>query len=258
MNTQTTKNATRYCFYIDKNLNVMKKEITFHWFSGFSKEQKNRSIHSFLDTTAQQFNIDRNKILEICKLSPNSLGQQLSAFNLLLTLKNNQNQAITANVERFFQGAKVFGKKDDIFSDDKIGAFEEIIIDKSLHPKRYQPLANVLNEVKNGKLQMIAFQLFGQDYPLNPKNFFYDYLYITALIQNKKLSEQLLAYEYFSDIEFNPKKAINCQAKSAAIYVSMLKKGIVQDFIEQDNDGLEKLNKEKFLQEYQNSIFIER
>lgn len=248
--------AERLCYFLNEDYSLTKEIICFDFFSGFSKEQKEKSIVSFLETTAQNLNTDKSNILEICKTSPILLGQKLSAFQLKLALKNNQNIELQSNVERFFQGAKVFGKNDMFGNKEEYGPFEEIIYDPQPHPKRYKPLAEVLEEVKKGNLDLIHFQLFNENYPLKPKTFFYDYLYITALIQNKKLSEQLLAYKYFSDIEFNPKKSVNCQARSAAIYVSMCKKEILQDFIEQDNGGREKLNKEKFLQEYHNIIQI--
>ncbi len=39
-----------------------------------------------------------------------------------------------------------------------------------------------------------------------------------ALIQNYGTNLNLGNYEWFTDIEFNPKKSINCQARSVAIY----------------------------------------
>ena len=52
---------------------------------------------------------------------------------------------------------------------------------------------------------------------------FYTWIYLIGLTQNKKLSESLLQYEAFTDIEFNEKKSFNCQAYSAAFYVSLVK-----------------------------------
>jgi hypothetical protein len=55
---------------------------------------------------------------------------------------------------------------------------------------------------------------------------FYDWLYITAVKQNPDLSARILHFNSFSDIEFNPKKSLNCQARSAAIYVSIKQNGL--------------------------------
>ncbi|MGB5235642.1 MAG: hypothetical protein WBN85_10785, partial [Candidatus Macondimonas sp.] len=41
------------------------------------------------------------------------------------------------------------------------------------------------------------------------------------------LSEQLLQYDGFSDIEFNPDNSINCQAASAALYKSLTERALI-------------------------------
>lgn len=46
-------------------------------------------------------------------------------------------------------------------------------------------------------------------------------IYINALIQNSDLAEQLMQYRAFTDIAFNPAKSFNCQARSAALFVSL-------------------------------------
>ena len=58
---------------------------------------------------------------------------------------------------------------------------------------------------------------------------FYDWLYCSALEQNLPQAEALLDYEAFTDIEFNPDRSINCQAASAAIYVSLVKKDLITE-----------------------------
>lgn len=37
----------------------------------------------------------------------------------------------------------------------------------------------------------------------------------------------LLEYDGFTDIEFNPQKSLNCQAKAAALYVSLCRNGLL-------------------------------
>jgi hypothetical protein len=39
--------------------------------------------------------------------------------------------------------------------------------------------------------------------------------------------QRLFAYDGFSDIEFNPEKSLNCQARSCAILVSLMKKNLL-------------------------------
>ena len=68
-----------------------------------------------------------------------------------------------------------------------------------------------------------CFRYQGIEYPLFPKTAFYDYIYIKALLNNKSIYEELIKYDVFTDIEFNEKKSINCQARTCAIFVSLYK-----------------------------------
>ena len=49
---------------------------------------------------------------------------------------------------------------------------------------------------------------------------YYDYLYIKTAFKNlsDEELEQLASYDAFTDIEFNPARSLNCQARAAAIY----------------------------------------
>ena len=69
----------------------------------------------------------------------------------------------------------------------------------------------------------------GQAYPTEPKTAFYDWLYLTALRQNPERAAVLLEYDGFTDIEFNPQKSLNCQAKAAALYVSLCRNGLLTE-----------------------------
>ena len=41
------------------------------------------------------------------------------------------------------------------------------------------------------------------------------------------MGEEIQNYNAFTDIEFNPEKSINCQARAAAIYVGIAKAGLL-------------------------------
>ena len=62
----------------------------------------------------------------------------------------------------------------------------------------------------------------GFKFPLEPKTVFYDWLYINSLVAHRDWLKRLDKYDGFTDIEFNPNKSINCQAKSCALFVSLL------------------------------------
>lgn len=196
------------------------KLIDFKWHPGMAKSQKQKSINE-LHSAAKKYGIC--KILEISSKSENELGISLSAFNLLITTKKNKN---TFTVETAFQGSKVFtkgGPYKDLFGLDSLSAKKDIRLKES------------------GSLE--KFEFFGQTFPLEPKTFFYDWLYINALIQNKDLAEQVLSFDGFSDIEFNPKKSINCQAHAVALYVSLVKTSYLDETLSSPDNFLKTLVK---------------
>jgi hypothetical protein len=67
-------------------------------------------------------------------------------------------------------------------------------------------------------------------FPLPPKTASYDWLYLHSLYRDREfLWEQMSRYRGFTDIEFNPEKSINCQARACAMFVSMEAKQILDD-----------------------------
>ena len=71
---------------------------------------------------------------------------------------------------------------------------------------------------------------------------FYTWLYLNALIQNQSLADELLDFDAFTDIEFNPKKSINCQAASAAIFKSLVSKSLIEYSMKSAENFIEVLN----------------
>jgi len=181
--------------------------IEFQWFPGMSISQKQKSIESlhksFFEITGKKC------ILEISSKSKNELGRLLSAFNLYMTTKKSKKEI---SVESAFQGSKVF---------EFGGPYEDLLYVESIKAKKDERLKN------SGRL--VRFSFFGQEWPLEPKTLFYDWIYLNALHNSPKLSEKVLKYMAFTDIEFNPKKSINCQANSAALYVSLHKRGLLKE-----------------------------
>ena len=84
----------------------------------------------------------------------------------------------------------------------------------------------------------MGFEFFGEEFPSLPRTAFYDWLYINALQQNEHLAKKLLSFSGFTDIEFNPEKSINCQAHSAALYVSLVNSGVDLDSLSSANNFL--------------------
>lgn len=173
-------------------------DINFEYFFGFSIQQKQRCIDSLHKACESKGIFD---LLEISSKSRNPLGVSLSAFNLStrsLILK----QKFT--VEQAFQSSKVFeqgGPYIDLFSKTSKEAKKD---------KRLRESGNIL-----------YFEFFGKKYSKNPPTSFYDWLYINILLKNKTLVKELSRYSAFTDIEFNNKKSINCQAYTLALFRSM-------------------------------------
>lgn len=174
---------------------VTKHIIEFTWYPGFAKEQKQKSLESLHVETKKNTNI--NTILEISTKSKESLGINASAFNIKIKTK----KGLTASVESFYQGSKVF---------ENGGPYKDLYECSSLDSKKDERLKS------SGEL--IGFEFEETKWGLN--DHFYDWLYLNALLQNKNISDQILNYDAFTDIEFNPKKSYNCQAYSAALYKS--------------------------------------
>ncbi|EDO9795049.1 hypothetical protein GO117_06140 [Campylobacter fetus] len=224
--------ANRPCYIVNlKNINnlVIQENIDFKFFSGFAKSQKQNSIVSLHESIKNQVGFDV-KILEISSKSLQELGKKLSAFNLEIDIKG-----IKASVECVCQGSKVF---------EFGGPFTMLYKMQSIDAKRFDRLKT------SGNLDY--FDLFGEIWELEPKSAFYDWIYINALHQNNDLAKEIIRYDIFTDIEFNPKKSYSNQAKAAALYVAMHKLNLLDIALKSQNDFLSILK----LQTIQDNIYF--
>ena len=208
--------ASRPFFIPNNNKDELVKTelVEFKWFSGFAKVQKQKSISSFHENISKQFKY--NKILEISTKSEDKLGVKLSAFNLKINFKDNE-----YFLESLFQGSKVFLNE---------GPYEDIYKKESIDAKKDE-------RIKRSDLKEFSF--FGEKFTLEFD--FYSWLYFLALKQNKKLTGEILHYQAFTDIEFNPEKSLNCQAYSAALYSSMITNNILNVDKEYQNHELKNI-----------------
>ncbi|HMA68414.1 MAG TPA: hypothetical protein VKN74_00950 [Candidatus Mcinerneyibacterium sp.] len=203
--------ANRPVFVVNKNDKpfVIEENIDFRWHPGFSKKQKRKSIRSLHNNFLNKSKYKDKKILEVSTKSESELGVKLSAFNLKIDLSGHK-----VPVECIFQSSKVF---------EKGGPYKDLLSKTPYEVKKDNRLRN------SGSL--VSFKLNDQEWPLEPKTLFYDWLYMQALDQNQELVNRVKKYDAFTDIEFNPKKSINCQAKSLALYLSLNNKGIIDDLL---------------------------
>ena len=193
-------------------VNIVDTEFTFY--SGFSITQKQKSINSLHDSFLQQ-NCGE-KVLEISSKSKEELGVKLSAFNLKIKTSFRE-----FSVENAFQSSKVF---------EHGGPYLDLL---EVSPKEAKKDFRIRN---SGKL--IKFRYFQTEYPLNPKDYFYNWLYINSLRINSDLIQDLDTYSAFTDIEFNPERSLNCQAKAAAIFVSLKRMNLLEVAMSSHEDFL--------------------
>jgi hypothetical protein len=177
---------------------VLERYVTFEWHSGFAKIQKQKSIRALHEMALRDYRVQNP--LEVSSKSDDPLGVALSSFNLKFTTQKGR----ILTVEAAFQGSKVF---------EAGGPYIDIFDMAPMDAKRDQRLKD------SGRL--VKFRFFGCEWALEPKTAFYDWLYIRALLKNPELAREVTDRDGFTDIEFNPERSINCQARSVALYCAL-------------------------------------
>lgn len=174
-----------------------------------SMERAQRNIKEVFRVFDKRF--PNKKLLEISLASLQlPLGKDLCPQYLK---KNIPSKGGLFPVESLFQASKVFvegGPYEDLYDYDAL----EIKDDPRL--------------LHSGILTSYRFE--NQEYPLHPKTAFFDYMYMQALLepQNAEICNQLLEYDAFCDILFQEKRDFVCPARSAVVFVSLMRLGILQ------------------------------
>lgn len=192
--------AVRPVYIAGINEYLYREDVSFKFYGGFSASQKQKSIESLHASFLGKY--PNSKILEISTKSTELLGVKLSAFNLPIRL----NDGSVVPFECAFQSSKVFSSS---------GVQKGVLKMQPWEAKKY--VSNFVNET------VISFEFEGERYDNIPRTFFYNWLYIQALVVHSDLCEELSKYDAFTDIEFNPAKSVNCQAEAVSVYVSLLK-----------------------------------
>lgn len=183
---------------------VIEHAVEFQWFPGFAVAQKQRSVASLHRSATEQLGL--GKVLEVSTKSMDPFGVRLSAFNLSVRMDRGLSPAL---LEAAYQGSKVF---------------------ESHGPLTHLYRWNDGREVKRfmraySKERLVRFEFCGYSWPLEPRTAFYDWLYLNSLReladQDDEINRVLRRFDAFTDIEFNPDKSFNCQARSCALYVAL-------------------------------------
>lgn len=195
--------AERPVFIPQESSSELVKEIYFNlvWNPGFAPVQKKKNVAALHEAARQA---GYSPLLEISSKSEEKLGQHLSAFHL----KVSEAHLRDIRLEAAFQGSKVF---------EKGGPFTDLYSTEGKVAKRDPRLQ------ESGCLT--GFRFNGYSFPLEPKTIFYDWLYINAIYPHREWLERLYKYAGFTDIEFNSSRSINCQARSCALFVALMRNG---------------------------------
>jgi len=189
----------------DEKRLVEERNFEFEWSPGFAAAQKTKNIAA-LHAAARAAGLSR--ILEISTKSQEKLGAHLSAFHLTVNIP----QVGDVHVENAYQGGKVFRDR---------GPFVDLYI---VHPRQAR---------KDPRLRssgpLTGFRFGDELWPLEPRSAFYDWLYMKAIYPHRGYLRRLYRYDGFTDIEFNPKKSINCQARACAVFVALMRKGLLDE-----------------------------
>ena len=196
--------AERSAFFIQQG-RVVSRTYSFQWFPGFAVSQKQKSVQSLHDAIHSQ---DAAAVpLEVSTKGMYALGVKLSAFHLRLD---------GHTLENVFQSAKVF---------EKGGPYLDLLDVPPREAKRDERLR------QSGALR--AFQYQGEVFPLVPRTVFYDYIYLRAVRETLPTDElaEIRRFTHFTDIEFNPARSLNTQARTAALVKLLLEeRGCLPDF----------------------------
>lgn len=200
-------------------------QVDFEWNPGFAPVQKKKNVVALHEAAEKRGLLP---LLEVSTKSEEMLGQRLSAFSLKLETDIGE-----ISIEAAYQGSKVFergGPYTDIYGKDGWGAKKDPRVRES------------------GRL--ISFNYFGQEWPLIPKTAFYDWLYLSALRPHQEFLKRLYEYKGFTDIEFNPQKSINCQARTCALLVSLLKLNSLDEALRSQRDFIEMISSDSFKKDH--------
>jgi hypothetical protein len=175
---------------------VREVPIDFTWHAGMAPSQKKKNVTELHRSAAAR---GLEPLLEISSKSEMEVGRKLSAFHQTLQIDGR-----TTTVECAFQGSKVF---------ERGGPYTDLYDVTSREAKGDERLKT------SGRLSGFSFE--GKKYPLSPPTAFYDWLYVNALYPHRVWLERLDQLAGFTDIEFNPERSLNCQARSCALFVAL-------------------------------------
>ena len=188
--------------------NLVKTDmVRFERHVGFASRQKKKSINDMHQVIRKKYGF--NHVLELSSKSGNKLSFLISPLSLKLT---NENGGEPYSVENAFQSSMVF---------EDGGPYTDLLTAPPRQAKKDERL------ITSGEL--IGYNYFGMEWSVEPLTTFYDWLYVNALKQNPQLHEEVMQYQAFTDMEFNPKKSIHSSAYALAMFVALHKRELLDN-----------------------------
>ena len=188
--------------------NLVKTDmVRFERHVGFASRQKKKSINDMHQVIRKKYGF--NHVLELSSKSGNKLSFLISSLSLKLT---NENGGEPYSVENAFQSSMVF---------EDGGPYTDLLSAPPRQAKKDERL------ITSGEL--IGYNYFGMEWSVEPLTTFYDWLYVNALKQNPQLHEEVMQYQAFTDMEFNPKKSIHSSAYALAMFVALHKRELLDN-----------------------------
>lgn len=154
---------------------------------GFATRQKKKTLNDLHRVIKKKYGF--KNVLELSTKSGNKLSFPLSPYSLQITNDDGQKYS----VENAFQTSKVF---------EQGGPYLDLLTEKPRQARKDDRL------ISSGELT--GYDYFGMEWGVEPLTTFYDWLYINALKQHPELHEEVIQYQAFTDISFNPKKSELC------------------------------------------------
>lgn len=186
--------------------NLVKTDmVRFERHVGFASKQKKKSINDLHQVIRKKYGFKH--VLELSSKSGNKLSFLLSPLSLKLA---NPQDGQQHSVENIFQSSKIF---------ECGGPYLDLLSAPPRQAKKDERL------ITSGEL--IGYQYFDVVCNVEPLTAFYDWLYVNALKQNPHLHEDVMQYQAFTDIAFNPKKSIHGAAYALAMFVALKKRDLL-------------------------------
>ena len=172
---------------------------------GFATRQKKKTLNDLHRVIKKKYGF--KNVLELSTKSGNKLSFPLSPYSLQITNYNGQK----SSVENAFQASKVF---------EQGGPYLDLLTEKPRQARKDERL------ISSGELT--GYDYFGMEWGVEPLTTFYDWLYVNALKQHPELHEEVIQYQAFTDISFNPKRSVHCAAYSLAMFVALHKRDLLE------------------------------